>query len=727
MPTRFVAPKRIDTLEDVRKALQLVQEQFDANGISRARQQLLTTSSTLRAGEFVRVSPRQGQTLTLKLPKASADNIGQRIEISIERPNGTVKIAAEAPDTVSELKTASFTLAGLVLLESNGVDQWVLQNQLPTNSPGSFVFSNSNNVTFGSSTGTGPTTITASASDVRFGLFSVVATSIGSATRMVVTTSPTIDWLATTGADAITIAASWRGMTISAGTVTGRFSGVTFSNANNVTFGMGTNGIVTASVTVASTQASIRLQAGTTSILSSLFSFADSNNVSFGLNTNGVMTATASDVRLGLVALPATNGNNVTALGILNSPSLTWSATTGVGGITIQPHVVSTAPFLALVSHVGGNSQSNVTRLAFSNASNVTWSLATAAGAVTVLASVATAAAGGIALADVFGNTISAGTAVLSQGTNSTISNIWSAGDRSNNILFGIAGSTVTGIVHMRAATNSAGNGSVFTRLNFEAGNGVTFGLGTVQGGNAAGGTTGDEHLVVTASIAGPPVVSVWRNLSENDIAFQGVTNLASFCSVFPLGFQGPFVGDMTLNTAEFLCAGASTATTGTQWGVTFRGGLYSLVNSTQLSLINSFSTATSSASLNSTRSSSYNNLFAGARWLTVGTGAWSAQPVLSAGVQYWMALVASISGSNMGPASVAIQRFPAAALPGMNGVMGSSQNATRAVGLFPFLGQISTGGIPNTIGTAGFITTTGAQMMMFPVLQFRNGVALGN
>lgn len=137
MASRFVAPKRLETLEDVRKALQLVQEQFDANGISRARGQLVTKSTTLASGEFVRISPRQGQTLVAKLPKATADNIGLQIVVSLERPNGTLKIAAQKPDTVAGLSTASFTVAGLILLRSNGTDQWVLFNQLPTNSPAS--------------------------------------------------------------------------------------------------------------------------------------------------------------------------------------------------------------------------------------------------------------------------------------------------------------------------------------------------------------------------------------------------------------------------------------------------------------------------------------------------------------------------------------------------------------------------------------------------------------
>jgi hypothetical protein len=134
MPSRFVAPKRLETLADVQKAFAKLQESLDAPS-AEPRTQLITSNTTLRAGEFVRISPRQGQVLYAKLPKANADNFGSRIEICLERPNGTLRIAAQKPDVVAGGSVATFTVAGLVILESNGVDQWVLMTQLPTSSP----------------------------------------------------------------------------------------------------------------------------------------------------------------------------------------------------------------------------------------------------------------------------------------------------------------------------------------------------------------------------------------------------------------------------------------------------------------------------------------------------------------------------------------------------------------------------------------------------------------
>jgi hypothetical protein len=131
---RFVAPSSIASLEQVAVLLRKVQEQLDQP--LRGRFELVTVDTTLRAGEFVRISPRQGRRLVAKLPKASADNFAERIEISLEQPVGTLVIAAEKPDQVGGAFTQTFTVEGLVILESNGVDRWVLINQISTTSPG---------------------------------------------------------------------------------------------------------------------------------------------------------------------------------------------------------------------------------------------------------------------------------------------------------------------------------------------------------------------------------------------------------------------------------------------------------------------------------------------------------------------------------------------------------------------------------------------------------------
>lgn len=135
MASRFVAPKRLTSLDDAQKALQKIQEQLDALTPAR-RTSIQIRSFTLIAGEFVRASPRQGDTIIAKLPKASAENFGQTVSISLESPNGTLRVSAQAPDTINGVRATNYSSATLITLQSNGVDQWVSVAALPSTSPG---------------------------------------------------------------------------------------------------------------------------------------------------------------------------------------------------------------------------------------------------------------------------------------------------------------------------------------------------------------------------------------------------------------------------------------------------------------------------------------------------------------------------------------------------------------------------------------------------------------
>jgi hypothetical protein len=90
------------------------------------------------------------------------------------------------------------------------------------------------------------------------------------------------------------VATSLTAINVSAGTTSNNLSAITFSNSNNVSFGL--NGsTITASVTVASSQGSINVSAGTTSNNLSAITFSNSNNISFGLN-GSIVTVSAGNV-----------------------------------------------------------------------------------------------------------------------------------------------------------------------------------------------------------------------------------------------------------------------------------------------------------------------------------------------------------------------------------------------------------------------------------------------
>lgn len=535
-------------------------------------------------------------------------------------------------------------------------------------------FQDAGNVSFGIDTNAGSIprlTATATVAATRdIGIISHIGGNVvSSVSRLAFSNASNVTWSLSTAANAATIiasvapggggggiAASAAGSSQSAGTVV-------WSNSHNVSFGM--NGsTITASVTVATSLTNIRISAGTEAILGSQVSFANSNGVSFGLN---VSTITASY-----------------------------------------------AEAMGLVSHIGGNSVADVTRLAFSNASNVTWSLSTAASAVTVLASVAAAGGGGIAMLD-DGTTITSGSVRAHSGVD--FSSLFSAGIGGNstrNVQLGFAGTNLTGQAHMRAHHSTNGNGEAFTRINFLNSNGVTFG---VQSNEAA---AGERRVDVTASVAAGGSANLWRNFL-NVTASQAININSASGSLFvsPLGFGEPFPANMTIRSLDLLVSGNGSTQTNSSYGVTFRGALYTLANSTQLSLVNSFSFSSSGQS---TASANRNSSVNGIRWMVISSGHWSSAPVLSAGVNYWFALNQGSGGINVFT-NVVFQTGPNMNV-GANyaGTVGQASSTAMSSRFAPFVGHFATSTPPSTLGTAG-LACGGAFSVASPMIQFRDGV----
>jgi hypothetical protein len=85
-------------------------------------------------------------------------------------------------------------------------------------------------------------------------------------------------------------------LAISAGTLSGIRSDLTFSNSNGVSFGLDTNGVITASVgAFGAGLTNIKLSAGVASELRSDVTFSNSNGVSFGLNAGTITASVQTD------------------------------------------------------------------------------------------------------------------------------------------------------------------------------------------------------------------------------------------------------------------------------------------------------------------------------------------------------------------------------------------------------------------------------------------------
>jgi hypothetical protein len=169
-----------------------------------------------------------------------------------------------------------------------------------------YVFSNSNNVSFGLNN----STITASASfPPAFASINISAgTTSNNLSAVTFANSNGVSF----GLDGSTITGSIAtGITninFSAGTTSNNLTAITFSNSNNVSFGL--NGsTLTASVSALSSQGSINFSAGTTSNNLSAITFGNSNGVSFGLNGS---TMTGSIIGVGTVSMFSQDADFVT-------------------------------------------------------------------------------------------------------------------------------------------------------------------------------------------------------------------------------------------------------------------------------------------------------------------------------------------------------------------------------------------------------------------------------
>ena len=110
-------------------------------------------------------------------------------------------------------------------------------------------------------------------------------------------------------------AATISNIKVSAGTLSANRSDITFANSNNVTFGLNTNGVITASAPNAGAGA-VNFSAGTTSSALDSVVFSNSNGVSFGLNGSTITASVAAGAALTVtqfMPVPFISGSQTTS------------------------------------------------------------------------------------------------------------------------------------------------------------------------------------------------------------------------------------------------------------------------------------------------------------------------------------------------------------------------------------------------------------------------------
>jgi hypothetical protein len=375
---------------------------------------------------------------------------------------------------------------------------------------------------------------------------------------------------------------------ISAGTTSANISAVTFSNANNVSFGFdGSN--ITASAAAGSGIAAVA--GGTQTATNGTIVFSNSNNVSFGLSGSSQMTAS---VWINLSA--GTTSNNLSAATFSNSNNVSFGLNGSV--ITASATVASTQGSFNVSAGTTSNLLSAIT---FSNSNGVSFGL----NASTMTASVATS------LTNI---RVSAG----------TTSNLLSAitFSNSNGVSFGLNGSTLTASV-----------ASSLTGINVSAGT-TSNNLSAVTFSNSNGIAFGLNGSVVTAALGG---LSSYR--------VDGGPATALSMGNKSLYFEAIVVPYNITVTNLLWIASVQNSTSNVSGGISFSAALYSLNGGTagSLSLASSGSTNltwTSGAALSSFTGINYQEM-------TVNSWAVTPGPYLFA---FWYSTQNSVTVSIYGP-----------------------------------------------------------------------------
>jgi len=319
---------------------------------------------------------------------------GQAITASYTVPGNP---AFSAQGGSSTFQTLAFTNSNNVSFSNTAGSIWgsfglnVSATGGTSNALSGLTLQDGNGVSFGLSTGAGVGTLTASvaAQSNQTGGIYFLTNTVGDSS------SSTYDLrsLSITFQSAGILTGGWTNGTLqlgarfkmSAGASSANVQAVTFSNSNNVSFGMQTGALV--GTFTGSYALNVSATGGTSNALSGL-TFQNSNGVSFGLSTGagvGSLTASVAAQSTQPVAYSAANGSaNFSTLSFSNVNNVSFAT---AAGPAIQ------GSFALNVSATGGTSQA-LSGLTFRDSNGVSFGLSTGAGIGSITASIATTYAG---------------------------------------------------------------------------------------------------------------------------------------------------------------------------------------------------------------------------------------------------------------------------------------------------------------------------------------------
>ncbi len=479
---------------------------------------------------------------------------------------------------------------------------------------------------------------------------------------------------------------------------------VKFSNDNNVSWGFGTgtaSNILTA--TIANSTGSVKaIQAGTQTASTGTVILSASNGIAFGM-AGSAITIQGDHIRSVVAGTGTAAGTVAGSKLVFGNGAISF----GIAGSTLTGShsgvITEGQTFLGGLA-IGASTQTSGTVL-FSSLNNVGFGFGAAGNSTILTASIpagatATGNFGGVSDS---AQLASSGTVMFSD---------------SNGASFAMAGSlTITGNYSApRMVSVSGGSAMTNGTLAFDSTAGsISWGMNT----NANGGT------VTGSSPGGGATVNLWANILGHNHGGEAVVNALGTAALYfppgavvvvPMTPNGPFPGKMTASTFN-IGVGANRLGQAA-CSVSFSLGLYTLANSTQLSLLNSAHQTFGTGGVLDQK------CFNGYRLLSFNSTAWSASPTFSE-TQYWLAF--QWSHNNATDLSIGFSggHWFTSYHSGDFGVGNTNSTSSSPI---PFVGQFSTASVAMPVSMAMTdvrVNMATSQLVVYPYLLLQASVGI--
>jgi hypothetical protein len=248
----------------------------------------------------------------------------------------------------------------------------------------------------------------------------------------------------------------------------------------------------------------------------------------------------------------------------------------------------------------------------------------------------------------------------------------------------------------VRAIAPNGTASSFFGDLVISAGTGIALSTG---GASTAGSIA--IHNV-------GPTLKMWANM--HDVSSFATRFRQNEFNVAPMAFA-PFPGVMTAKSVSLWLSHAAGQESASSYNWSWQVGIYTLANSTQLSLLYSASTA-----LSSTTSNSQSNNFVGLRALTFDGTQFAGGGLTFSQTHYWIGIVSRTSNISAAQ-SLLGSRILGTAYSGVIGQTNTSQRPLPGYGIYT---STFTTAVPNSIGFSQLsFANTSANSFMAPSIAF--------